>query len=444
LSTTQEWTPAPPTVPELHVQAVARGARPALPSGRGPPRVAPDGAASSSSATSTSNLTTVTWIANVFGTGTGTVSSDPSGLSCTGPDVTCAGALDLTTVTLTATPASGHTFAGWGGACTGTSATCVVSVTVAKTVVATFNGPGALTYYHADVLGSVRAITDAEGDPVTRHDYAPFGESTSDLDGDPRRYLGQELDAETAFDHFGARQYRNVWGRFTGIDPIFSAGAATNPQLWNRYAYALNGPLRYSDPSGLEPEDSDDKSGTGGQVDDVYFVSSQDAMTAFFVGQEQLMSWASHNLPWPGAGGAQGRSLSLPSGCCSFAENPALILAAAAIMTRLAPLVAGGLLSLRLGQIAERAVRMSFNIGDRFRFSVDNRWRIADGMVGLRISEVKNVRYLGLNQQIRDYVTFSQRNGLEFNLYVRFDTRLSRPLEQAVTSGLINLRRVLW
>ena len=29
----------------------------------------------------------------------------------------------------------------------------------------------------------------------------------------------------------------------------------TNPQLWNRYAYALNGPLRYSDPSGLKPQE---------------------------------------------------------------------------------------------------------------------------------------------------------------------------------------------
>ena len=51
--------------------------------------------------------------------------------------------------------------------------------------------PPVLTFYHLDVLGSVRAITDAEGDTVTRHDYFAFGESTSSLDGDPRRYLGQ-------------------------------------------------------------------------------------------------------------------------------------------------------------------------------------------------------------------------------------------------------------
>src|SRR5262249_55282485 len=43
-----------------------------------------------------------------------------------------------TSVTLTATAASGSTFAGWSGACTGTS-TCTVSMTAAQSVTATFN-----------------------------------------------------------------------------------------------------------------------------------------------------------------------------------------------------------------------------------------------------------------------------------------------------------------
>jgi lysozyme len=81
------------------------------------------------------------------------------------------------------------------------------------------------------------------------------------MTGDPRRFLGQELDAETGFDHFGARQYRNVWGRFASVDPIFSSGAMTNPQLWNRYAYALNDPLRFSDPGGMRAVETESDSG---------------------------------------------------------------------------------------------------------------------------------------------------------------------------------------
>jgi hypothetical protein len=41
-------------------------------------------------------------------------------------------------VTLTATPDTGSSFAGWSGGCTGTEATCVVTVDAAKTVTATF------------------------------------------------------------------------------------------------------------------------------------------------------------------------------------------------------------------------------------------------------------------------------------------------------------------
>jgi aryl-phospho-beta-D-glucosidase BglC (GH1 family) len=73
------------------------------------------------------------------GTGSGTVTSSPSGINC---GSTCSGNYSSgTSVTLTATAASGSTFAGWGGACTGT-ATCTVSMTAVRSVTATFNTSG--------------------------------------------------------------------------------------------------------------------------------------------------------------------------------------------------------------------------------------------------------------------------------------------------------------
>jgi hypothetical protein len=57
------------------------------------------------------------------GPGSGTVTSNPAGINC-GND--CSESYDQgTSVTLTATPASGSTFGGWSGACSGTG-TCVV------------------------------------------------------------------------------------------------------------------------------------------------------------------------------------------------------------------------------------------------------------------------------------------------------------------------------
>jgi len=71
------------------------------------------------------------------GAGTGTVASSPAGISC-GSDCSEPYASG-TNVTLTATAASGSVFAGWSGACAGTSATCTVAMSAARAVTATFN-----------------------------------------------------------------------------------------------------------------------------------------------------------------------------------------------------------------------------------------------------------------------------------------------------------------
>ena len=70
------------------------------------------------------------------GTGSGTVTSNPSGISC--PSTCSANYASGTVVTLTETPASGSTFAGWSGACTGTG-TCTVTMNAAENVTAMFN-----------------------------------------------------------------------------------------------------------------------------------------------------------------------------------------------------------------------------------------------------------------------------------------------------------------
>ena len=70
------------------------------------------------------------------GTGTGTVSSSPTGINC---GSTCSALYASgTSVTLTAAPESGSIFAGWSGACAGYATTCTVTMSVAKNVAATF------------------------------------------------------------------------------------------------------------------------------------------------------------------------------------------------------------------------------------------------------------------------------------------------------------------
>jgi hypothetical protein len=82
-----------------------------------------------------------------LGTGNGVVTSTPSGINCTITAGTAAttGCSQLytqgTVVTLTAKPASGHAFGGWGKSCTGIG-TCTMKMSVAREVSALFRkGP---------------------------------------------------------------------------------------------------------------------------------------------------------------------------------------------------------------------------------------------------------------------------------------------------------------
>ena len=69
------------------------------------------------------------------------------------------------------------------------------------------------------------------------------------------RSSGKERDAETGLDFFLARYYSGAQGRFLSVDPENAGAKLKNPQSWNAYAYALNNPLRYVDPDGLDSDD---------------------------------------------------------------------------------------------------------------------------------------------------------------------------------------------
>jgi YD repeat-containing protein len=86
--------------------------------------------------TSTGTVQQYTLTVSKSGTGSGTVTSNPAGINC-GND--CNKAYNPgTSVTLTARAASGSTFAGWSGACSGTG-DCVVTMDSNKSVTAAFN-----------------------------------------------------------------------------------------------------------------------------------------------------------------------------------------------------------------------------------------------------------------------------------------------------------------
>ena len=117
-------------------------------------------------------------------------------------------------------------------------------------------------FFFADRLGSVGAMTDAQGVNEQVWMYYPFGgaEVLYDSLNNPNtrwwvmnrmKFTGLWRDDETGLDHTLYRQYSSTLGRWLSPDPMLSSGRPWNPQTWNRYAYALNNPLAIVDPTGL-------------------------------------------------------------------------------------------------------------------------------------------------------------------------------------------------
>jgi len=61
-------------------------------------------------------------------------------------------------------------------------------------------------------------------------------------------YIGEFRDASVSLNYFGERFYDPGIGRFVSMDTVL--GAPQMPQSLNRYAYAINNPLKNADPSG--------------------------------------------------------------------------------------------------------------------------------------------------------------------------------------------------
>jgi RHS repeat-associated protein len=129
---------------------------------------------------------------------------------------------------------------------------------------------GQVRHFHLDHLGTPRLVTDSQGRELSRHTYYPFGEEVFPGTGvdhalrrrdETLRFTGHErdLNGESAadpaiddLDSMHARSYSPFYGRFLTLDPKKRLDASRTPQQWNRYSYALNSPLVFTDPDGRD------------------------------------------------------------------------------------------------------------------------------------------------------------------------------------------------
>jgi RHS repeat-associated protein len=122
-----------------------------------------------------------------------------------------------------------------------------------------------LRYMHGDDLGSAKAFTDENGELVHVQHFDPWGKAEDGAEGSGDAnvknirtgFTGHESDAETGLVNMRGRLYDPRIGRFMQADPIIQLPMWS--QGWNRYSYALNNPLAYTDPSGFAPDEIDEE-----------------------------------------------------------------------------------------------------------------------------------------------------------------------------------------
>ena len=106
-------------------------------------------------------------------------------------------------------------------------------------------------YYHTDMIGTTRLMTDPSGVGIEQAVYTAFGERVSgSIDGPEDRYgyagaWGYQSDADFPFLHVGVRYFDPGTGRFVQRDPIGISGGS------NVYEYVYSAPTFDTDPSGL-------------------------------------------------------------------------------------------------------------------------------------------------------------------------------------------------
>jgi RHS repeat-associated protein len=132
----------------------------------------------------------------------------------------------------------------------------------APTILHVPDSPSRIRYYHQDHLGSSSAITGAAGDLLQETAFYPFGWhrvfETLHTDPDPYGFTQMELDQESSLDAYPARYCDAILGRFLASDKlgkglnISEREGLLRPQKLNTYAYVLNNPLKFVDPTGQE------------------------------------------------------------------------------------------------------------------------------------------------------------------------------------------------
>ena len=316
-------------------------------------------------------------------------------------------------------------------------------------------------YFVKNLQGDVLKVYKAADNAlVASYDYDPFGNilsATGEMAAEnPFRYRGYFYDAETGFYYVSSRYYDPEIGRWINADALVDQSSVLG---YNLFAYCRNNPVNMTDTTGNLPFFAITAAigaVVGAVVGGVVAAKNGGNVWAGFG-----IGAAAGALIGTGAGMAAGAALAgsitattgavmaggsalvstvatggLGAGATYIANNlsQAVNNAAPAVQagaTKMQQVAAKG----RAGEVASGLVKNTKHIPS---LTGTASYRIPDGLTDTILAEVKNYSgSLSYTSQLKDFVLYSQCNGLEMHLYT--NAHLTGPLQQAVDSGLIQV-----
>lgn len=302
-------------------------------------------------------------------------------------------------------------------------------------LIATANPQGTFAI-HLDHTGSVRQITNSAGAQVALHSYYPFGaEATNPTQSELSvKFTGHEQDLNTGrgeLHYMRARYCSPQLGRFTTPDPMVVTEATSDPQRYNRYAYAGNNPIVFIDPTGKAAETAWDAvavTASALSLADNLAKGNKLAATIDAVGLIFDVAAA----VTPGVPAVVGPAIRVGRGATKKAAQLTINKAAGEAFEAL----------------ALKAVKLPKNTATTKSFTKAVRNRIPDG-----IDEAFNIIFEAkagristrAKKQISDFVQHAKNEGMTVALGITENTRIPKFIQELVDAGdltLVDLTRI--